>query len=82
MALAVKRDARMGVAEDMRWLKPCWDEGRGDVLDGAEGVAARGIDGSFSTVARSLDAMARERGCGAYPGLAIRSAAIDDDAPG
>lgn len=28
MALAVKRDARMGVAEDMRWLKPCPDEGR------------------------------------------------------
>ncbi|APT30723.1 hypothetical protein MCBMB27_01432 [Methylobacterium phyllosphaerae] len=46
MALAVKRDARMGVAEDMRWLKPCPDEGRGDVLDGAEGAVARAADRS------------------------------------
>ncbi|MCJ2072796.1 Uma2 family endonuclease [Methylobacterium sp. J-030] len=84
MALAVKREARMRVAEYRRWVEPRPDEERWELLDGEPVLMAPPSarhQRIVLNVAQRLDALARERGCGAYPGLAILSAAMDDYAP-
>ncbi len=84
MALAVKREARMSVAEYRRWVEPRPEEERWELLVG-EPVRRAPPSARHQrlvlTVAQRLDAMAQERGCGADPGLAILSAALDDAAP-
>ncbi|MEL6064433.1 MULTISPECIES: Uma2 family endonuclease [unclassified Methylobacterium] len=84
MALAVKRDARMNVAAYRHWVEPRPDEERWELLDGEPVLMAPPSarhQRIVLNIAQRLDALARERGCGAYPGLAILSAAMDDYAP-
>lgn len=83
MALAVKRDARMDVAEYRAWVEAKPDEGRWELLDGVP-VPMSPTSGRHQRIVanlvRRLDALAEARGCSA-PGLAILSAAMDDFAP-
>ncbi|MBE7244244.1 MAG: Uma2 family endonuclease [Actinomycetospora chiangmaiensis] len=84
MALAVKRDARMGVEEYKRWLEPRPDEERWELLDGEPVLMAPPSarhQRIVTNLVKRLDTLAEKRGCGAYPGLAILSAAMDDYAP-
>jgi Uma2 family endonuclease len=84
MAWAVKRDARMSVAEYKRWLEPRPDGERWELLDGAPVLMAPPRERHQRIVmnlAGRLDALAEPRGCRALPGLAILSAAMDDFAP-
>ena len=84
MALAVKRDARMRVAEYRRWLEPRPDEERWELLDGEAVLMAPPSarhQRIVTNLLKHLDTLAERRGCGAYPGLAILSAALDDYAP-
>ena len=84
MALAVRRDARMSVAEYRRWVEPRPDEERWELLDGEPVLMAPPSarhQRIVLNIAQHLDALAKERGCGAYPGLAILSDAMYDYAP-
>lgn len=84
MALAVKRDARMNVAAYRRWVEPRPDEERWELLDGEPVLMAPPSarhQRIVLNIAQHLDALAKERGCGAYPGLAILSDAMDHYAP-
>lgn len=84
MALAVKRDARMSVAEYRRWLEPRPDGERWELLDGAPVLMAPPRERHQRIVmnlAGRLDSLAEPRGCRAMPGFAILSAAMDDFAP-
>jgi len=84
MALAVKRDARMSVAEYRRWVEPRPDEERWELLDGEPVLMAPPSARHQRIVTnpiRRLDSVAEARGCGADPALAILRAAMDDYAP-
>ncbi|MBP1178358.1 Uma2 family endonuclease [Methylobacterium sp. PvR107] len=84
MALAVKRDARMSVAEYRRWLEPRPDGERWELLDGEPVLMPPPRERHQRIVmnlAGRLDSLAEPRGCRAMPGLAILSAAMDDLAP-
>ena len=84
MALAVKRDARMSVAEYRRWLEPRPDGERWELLDGEPVLMAPPRERHQRIVmnlAGRLDSLAEPRGCRAMPGLAIPSAAMDEFAP-
>lgn len=84
MAVAARRDTRMRVAEYRDWAATRPDDERWELIDGApvlmsppKGVHQRIV----MNLARHLDVLAERHGCGAYPGLAILSEAMDDYAP-
>lgn len=84
MALAAKRDARMRVAEYKLWAEPLPDHERWELLDGEPVLMAPPAarhQRIVTNLLKHLDALAEPRGCGAYPGLAILSDAMDDYAP-
>ncbi|MGU3665989.1 Uma2 family endonuclease [Methylobacterium sp. A49B] len=84
MALAVRRDARKGVAEYKRWLEPRPDEERWAPLDGEPVLMAPPRERHQAIVAdliRRNDDLTDGKGCSAMPGLAILSDAMDDVAP-
>jgi Uma2 family endonuclease len=84
MALAVRRDTRMRVAEYRRWVEPRPDEERWELLDGEPVLMAPPSarhQRIVTNLLTRLDRLAEPRGCGAYPGLAILSDAMDDYAP-
>lgn len=84
MAVAARRDTRMRVAEYQEWVATRPDDERWELLGGvpvmmspAKGRHQRIV----MNIAKRLDDLAERRGCGAYPGLAILSEAMDDYAP-
>ncbi|MDP4006871.1 Uma2 family endonuclease [Methylobacterium sp. NEAU K] len=84
MALAVKRDARMGVAEYRRWLEARPDEEPRELLDGEPVPRSPPREGHQAIVAnliRRIGDFADGTGWRAMPGLGIPSAARDDVAP-
>lgn len=84
MAVAVRRDTRMRVAEYRDWAATRPDDERWELLDGEPLMMspARGRHQRIVTnIVKRLDDLAEPRGCGAYPGLAILSEAMDDSAP-
>ena len=84
MAVAVRRDARMRVAEYKQWAATRPDDERWELIDGVPLLMspARGRHQRIVTnLIKRLDDMAEPRGCGAYPGLAILSEAMDEYAP-
>ncbi|KNY22432.1 Uma2 family endonuclease [Methylobacterium sp. ARG-1] len=84
MAWAGRRDARMSVAEYRRWVEPRPDEERWELLDGEPVLMAPPSarhQRIVTNLLTRLDGLAEPRGCGAYPGLAILSDAMDDYAP-
>jgi hypothetical protein len=84
MALAVKRDARMGVAEYRRWVALRPDAERRDLLAGAPVLRAPSrarLQAAVANLIRRRGDLADRKGCRARPGLAIPSAAMDDVAP-
>ncbi|CAO4181556.1 Uma2 family endonuclease [Methylorubrum aminovorans] len=84
MAVPARRDTRMRVSEYREWAATRPDDERWELIDGvpmmmspAKGRHQRIV----MNIAKRLDDLAERRGCGAYPGLAILSEAMDDYAP-
>ena len=84
MAELGRRNTRMRVAEYQEWVATRPDDERWELLGGvpvmmspAKGRHQRIV----MNIAKRLDDLAERRGCGAYPGLAILSEAMDDYAP-
>jgi Uma2 family endonuclease len=84
MAVGPRRDTRMRVAEYRDWAAARPDDERWELIDG-EPVMMSPAKGRHQrivmNIAKHLDDLAERRGCGAYPGLAILSEAMDDYAP-
>lgn len=84
MAVAAWRDARMSVAEYRLWAEARPDHERWELLDGEPVLMSppkARHQQIVSNLVRQLYDIAKKKGCGAYPGLAILSAAMDDYAP-
>ncbi|SFI97736.1 Uma2 family endonuclease [Methylobacterium brachiatum] len=84
MALAAKRDTRMGFAAFRRWAEDRPDEERWELLDGEPVLMSPPRERHQRIVmnlAGRLDALAEPRGCRAMPGLGIVSAEQDDFVP-
>ena len=84
MAVARRRDARMGVAEYQDWVASKPDDQRWELLDGVPTLMSPTSGRHQRIVAnlvRRLDELAERRGCSALPGLAVLSAEMDDFAP-
>ncbi len=84
MALAARRDARMGVAEYRVWVEARPDAERWELLDGQPVLMAPASERHQTIVynlLRRIGDLADARGCRALPGLAILSTAMDDFAP-
>ncbi|GJE70367.1 Uma2 family endonuclease [Methylorubrum podarium] len=84
MAVPARRDTRMRVVEYRDWAATRPDGERWELIEGvpvlmspAKGRHQRIV----MNIAKHLDDLAERRGCGAYPGLAILSEAMDDYAP-
>lgn len=74
----------MRVAEYRDWAATRPDDERWELLDGAsmmKSPAGGRHQRIVTNIAKRLDDLAERRGCGAYPGLAILSEAMDDYAP-
>ncbi|GJE57960.1 Uma2 family endonuclease [Methylobacterium trifolii] len=84
MAVAARRDSRMGVAAYRVWVESRPDEERWELLDGEPvlmsppGARHQRI---VMNIAKRRDDLAERKGCNALPGLAILSEAMDDFAP-
>jgi Uma2 family endonuclease len=84
MAVPARRDTRMRVAEYREWAATRPDDERWELIDGVPMMMspAKGRHQRIVTnLVKRLDDLAERRGCGAYPGLAILSEAMDDYAP-
>lgn len=84
MAVAARRDTRMRVAEYRDWAAARPDDERWELIGGVPVMMspAKGRHQRIVTnLIKHLDDLAERRGCGAYPGLAILSEAMDDYAP-
>ena len=84
MAVAARRDTRMRVAEYREWAAARPDDERWELIDGVPVMMSPPKTAHQRIVlnmAQRLDELAEKRGCGAYPGLAILSDAMDDYAP-
>ena len=84
MAVARRRDTRMGVAEYRNWVEAKPDGERWELLDGVPMLMSPTSGRHQRIVAnlvRRLDDLAERRGCSALPGLAVLSEAMDDFAP-
>lgn len=84
MAAPARRDTRMRVAAYRDWAATRPDDERWELLDGVPVMMspAKGRHQRIVTnLVKLLDDLAEHRGCGAYPGLAILSEAMDDYAP-
>ena len=84
MAVPARRDTRMRVAAYRDWAATRPDDERWELIDGVPVMMspAKGRHQRIVTnLVKRLDDLAEHRGCGAYPGLAILSAVMDDDAP-
>jgi len=84
MAVAARRDARMGFAEFRRWVEDRPDAERWELLDGEPVLMSPPRERHQRLVmnlAGRLDALAEPRGCRAMPGLGIVSAEQDDFVP-
>lgn len=84
MALAVRRDPGMGVAEYQVWVADRPDEERWELIDGEPVLMAPPSERHQEIVlslARRLSDLARDRGCRALPGIAVLSDAMDGFAP-
>ena len=84
MAVAARRESRMGVAEYQVWVEGRPDDERWELLDGEPVLMAPPKARHQRIVAnlvRVLDDLVRPRGCDAYPGLAVLGESMDDFAP-
>ncbi|QIJ74722.1 Uma2 family endonuclease [Methylobacterium sp. NI91] len=84
MAVPARRDTRMRVSEYREWAATRPDDERWELIDGVPRMMspAKGRHQRIvMNIAKRLDDLAERRGCGAYPGLAILSEAMDDYAP-
>jgi Uma2 family endonuclease len=84
MALAVRRDPGMGVAEYQEWVAERPDEERWELIDGEPMLMAPPSERHQLIVAnllRHLASVARDRGGRAIPGIAALSDAMDTCAP-
>lgn len=84
MVAAARRDTRMQVAEYRDWVAAQPDEERWELLDGVPVLMAQAKGPHqriVTNLIKRLDDLAERRSCGAYPGLAILSEAMDDFAP-
>jgi Uma2 family endonuclease len=81
LALAVKRDARMSVAAYKPWVEPRPDEERWELRDGVLAPPSARAQRIVTNLVTRRATLAEKRSCGTCPGLAILSAAMDDDAP-
>lgn len=84
MAVAVRRDPGMGVAEYQEWVAGRPDEERWELIDGESMLMAPPSERHPMIVAnllRHLASVARDRGGRAIPGIAALSDAMDTFAP-
>ncbi|HEV2544303.1 MAG TPA: Uma2 family endonuclease [Methylobacterium sp.] len=84
MAVPARRDTRMRVAEYREWAATRPDDERWELIEGVPVMMspAKGQHQRIVTnLVKRLDDLAERQGCGAYPGLAILSEAMDDYAP-
>jgi len=84
MAVSARRDPRMRVAEYRDWAAARPDDERWELIEGVPllmSPATGRHQRIVMNIAKRLDDLAERRGCGAYPGLAILSEAMDDYAP-
>lgn len=84
MAGPARMDTRMRVAKYRDWIAPRPDCERWELLGGVpvlQGPQPGRHQRIITNIAKHLDVLAERRGCGAYPGLAILSEAMDDYAP-
>lgn len=84
MALALRRDPGMRVAEYQAWVAPLPDEERWELIDGEPVLMAPQSERHQQIVAnlvRHLRSFGRDRGCRAVPGIAVLSEAMDTFAP-
>ncbi|MFG5118788.1 Uma2 family endonuclease [Methylorubrum sp. POS3] len=84
MAVAVRRDTRMRVAEYKEWVAARPEGERWELIDGAPVMMAPAKDRHHRIVynlLRALGDLADPRGCWAQTGLAVLSEAMDDYAP-
>lgn len=84
MAVPARRDTRMRVSEYREWAAARPDDERWELIEGVPVMMspAKGRHQRIVTnLVKYLDDLAERRGCGAYPGLAILSEAMDDYAP-
>lgn len=75
---------RMRVAKYRDWIAPRPDSEHWELLDGVpvpQGRHSGRHQRIVTNLVKRLDDLAEHRGCGAYPGLAILSEALDDYAP-
>ncbi|GJE57961.1 Uma2 family endonuclease [Methylobacterium trifolii] len=84
MALAARRDSRMGIADYQVWVEARPDRERWELIDGGPVLLAPPKERHQRIVmnlAKRLDDLAERRGCRAMTGLAVLSEAMDDFAP-
>ena len=84
MALALRRDPGMRVAEYQAWVDHRPDEERWELIDGAPLLMAPQSERHQQIVAnliRHLRPLGRDRGCRAIPGIAVLSDVMDTFAP-
>lgn len=84
MALALRRDPGMRVAEYQAWVGDRPDEERWELIDGEPVLMAPQSERHQQIVmnlARKLSDIARHRGCRAIPGIAVLSDGMDTFAP-
>lgn len=84
MAVAMRRETRMSVAEYRVWAETRPDDERWELLDGVPVLMSPPRERHQTIVARlirRLGDLADPRGCRALPGLAILSEVMDDFAP-
>lgn len=84
MALALRRDPGMQVAEYQAWVADRPDEEPWELIDGEPSLMAPQSERHQQIVlnlARKLSDMTRDRGCRAIPGIAVLSDAMDTFAP-
>lgn len=84
MALALRRDPGMRVAEYQAWVADLPDEERWELIDGEPVLMAPQSERHQQIVlnlARQLSDMTRNRGCRAIPGIAVLSDSMDTFEP-
>ena len=84
MAVAAKRDDRMGVAEYQDWVAGCPDDERWELLDGEPVLMSPPSERHQTivfTLSRRLAELVEPKGCRVVPGIAVVSRHMDDFAP-